>query len=103
MEPDSKFEIATSCSSISLGSLEPERPYPLLHAGRINMRYGQSILFAIMYSPTSSVKGFLPRLYGDLVSEEDLEAINSQRVALLLVYKGTCPRSNSYILELRTQ
>ena len=56
-----------------------------------------------MDSPTSSVKVFLPRRYGDVVSEEDLEAVNSQRVALLLIYKGTCPRSNSYILELKRQ
>ena len=38
-----------------------------------------------------------------MVSDEDLEAINTQRVALLLIYKGTCPRSNSYILELKRQ
>jgi len=37
---------------------------------------------------------------GAMVSE-DLEAINSKSVALLLIYKGTCPRS--YILELKRQ
>jgi len=52
-----------------------------------------------MDSPTSSVKFFLPRRYDDVVS--DLEATISQRVALLLIYKGTCPRSNSCILELK--
>ena len=103
MEFDRKFEIATSCRSVSLESLEPDRAYPIVHAERINTCYGQSILVAIMDSPTSSVKVFLPRRYGDVVSEEDLEAINSQRVALLLIYNGTCPRSNSYILKLKRQ
>ena len=103
MDLDRKFEIATSCRSVSLGSLELDHPYPIVHAERINTRYGQRVLLAIMDSPSSSVMFFLPRLYGDVVSVEDLEAINSQRVALLLIYKGTCPRSNSYILELKTQ
>jgi len=71
-----------------------------VNAERINTRYVQSFLVAVMDSPSSSVKVFLPRRYGDVVSDEDLEAINSQRVALL-IYKGTCPRSNSYILELK--
>ena len=53
-----------------------------------------------MDSPTSSVKVFIPRRYGDVVSE-DLEASDSQRVGLLLIYKGTCPISNLYILELK--
>ena len=82
---------------------ELDRAYPIVHAERITTRYGQSVLVAIMDSPSSSVKVFLPRRYGDVVSDEDLEAINTQRVALLLMYRGTCPRSNSYILQLKRQ
>ena len=103
MDLDRKFEIASSCRSVSLGSLKPDRAYPIVHAERINTRYGQSVLVAIVDSPSSSVKVFLPRRYDDVLSDEDLEAINSQRVALLLMYKGTCPRSNSYILELKRE
>jgi hypothetical protein len=101
MELDRKFEIATSCRLVSLGSLEHDRAYPIVHVERINTRYGQSVLVAIMVSPSSSVKVFLPRRYGDAVSDENLEAINFQRLALLLMYKGTCPRSNLYVLELK--
>ena len=82
--------------------LEPDRAYPI-RAECINTRYGQSVLVGIMDSPTSSVEVFLTRRYGDVVSDEDLEAINTQRVALLLVYKETCARSNSHILELKRQ
>jgi len=103
MKLDRKFEIPTSCRSLSLGSLEPDRAYPIVHVERINTRYGQSVLIAIMDSPSSSVKVFLPRRYGDVLSDEDLEAINSQHVALLLIHMGTCPRSNSYILDLKRQ
>ena len=56
-----------------------------------------------MDSPTSSVKVFLSRRYRDVMSDEDLEAINTQRVALLLVYKGKYARSNSYILGRKRQ
>ena len=56
-----------------------------MHAERVTTRYGQSVLVAIMDSPRSSVKLFLPRCYGDVVSDDDLEAINTQRVALLLL------------------
>ena len=103
MEHDRKFEIATSCLSVWLGSLESDLGYPLVHAERLKTRNGQSVLVAIMDSPSSSVKGFPPRRYGDVVSDEDLEAINTQRVALLLLYKGKCPRSNSYFVELKRQ
>ena len=85
------------------GVLEPDHPYPIVHAELINTRYGQSVLVAIMDSPTSPVKVFLPRRNCAVVPDEDLESISFQRVALLLIYNGTCPRSNSYILELKRQ
>ena len=40
MELHRKFEIATSCRSVSLGSLEPYKQYPIVGAKRINTRYG---------------------------------------------------------------
>jgi hypothetical protein len=91
MELDRKFEIATSCRSVTLGSLEPDQQYPIVHAERINTRYGQSVLLAILDSPTTSIKVFMPKRYGDVVSEEDLRVINSKRMILYLIYKGTCP------------
>ena len=46
---------------------------------------------------------FLSKRYGDVLSEEDLQVINSECVALYLIYKGTCPKTNSRILERRRQ
>jgi len=90
--------------SIGLAGVVRTRPrYPIVHAELMNTRYGQSVLVGILNSPTTSVNVFVPRRYGDVVSDEDLEAINSKRLALCLIYKGTCPRSNSYILELKRQ
>ena len=103
MELDRKFQIATSRRSVTLGSLVPDQQYPIVHEERMNTRYGQSVLFAILDSPTTSVKVFLPRRNSDVFSDEDLQTINSQRVVLYLIHKVTCPKSNSYILELKRQ
>ena len=53
MELDRKFEIATSCRSVTLGSLEPVLQYSIVGAVRINKRHGQSALLAILDSPTT--------------------------------------------------
>ena len=92
MELDRKFKIATSFRSVSLGSLEHDQQYPIVHAERINTRYRQSVLLAILDPPTTSVKVFLLTWYGDVASDEDLQVINSKHVALYLIYKGTCPK-----------
>jgi len=79
MELDRKFEIATSCRSVSLGSLEPDGQYPIVHAERINTRYRQNLLLAILDSPTTSVKVILRKRYGDVMSDEDLQYKNTKR------------------------
>ena len=101
MELDRKFENATSWRSVTLESLEPSEHYPIVHVERINTRYGQSVLLAIWDPPTTTVKVFLPKRYGDVVSEEDLQVITSKRVALYLIYKRTCSKTISYIIELK--
>jgi len=83
--------------------LEDNQQYPIFHAERINTRYSQSVLLAILDTPTISVKVLLPKRYGDVVSEEDLQVMNTKHVELYLIYKGTCPKTYSYILEVRRQ
>ena len=101
MELDRNFKIATSFRSVELGSLEHDQQYPIVHAERINTRSGQSVQLTILDSPSTSVKAFLPKRYGDVVSDEALQFINSKRVTIYLIYKENCPKSNSYILEMK--
>jgi len=54
----------------------------------------------LLESPQTFVKVFLPRRYGSLLSEDDLHSINVKLVSLSLIYLGTNPASNSYILEI---
>jgi len=58
MELYRKFEIATSCRSVSLGLLEPDQQYLIFYEKRINTGYGQSVLLAILDMPATSVKVF---------------------------------------------
>ena len=99
MELDRKFQMATACRSVTIGSLRPYQEYLVVHAECVNTSYGPSVLLA----STSSVKVFLHKRYGEIVSDEDIENINSGLVLLYLVYKGMCPKSNSYVLELQLQ
>ena len=98
MELDRKFQMAMTCGSVTIGSLHPDRQYFIVHAERVYKRYGQSVLFVILDSPTTTVKMFLSKCYYDVVSEEDIEDINSKRVLLYRIYKETCVKSKSYIL-----
>ena len=79
------------------GSIVPRRP-----CRTRKYKIDRSALLAILENSTTSVKVFLPKRYGEVVSDEGIEDINS-RVLLYLVYKGTCPKSNSYVLELQRQ
>jgi hypothetical protein len=69
-------------------------------AEKIQTRYGEAVLLTLIESPQSCVKVFLPKRYGALFTEADLTSINEKSVALALRYRGTCPTSNSYILEI---
>jgi hypothetical protein len=98
MELDCKFQMATACRLVTIGSLRPDQQCPIVHAKCVNMRYGPSVLLAILENLTTSVV-FLPKWYGEVMSDEDI----SSRVLLYPIYKGTCLKSNSYVLELQCQ
>jgi hypothetical protein len=75
-------------SLCQVGSLHADHQYPIVHAERVNTRYVYSVLLAILDSPTTSVKLFLPKRYCDVVSDEDIEYIDSKRLLLYLICKG---------------
>ena len=91
MELDRKFQMATACSLLTIGSLGPDQHYTVVHAERVNTRYGPIVLLAILEYSTTSVKAFQPKRHGEVESDEDIEDINSGHVQLYLVHKGTCP------------
>ena len=59
-------------------------------------------MLTLRIAETNIVQVFLPKHYSDVVSDEDIDAINSKAVTLLLVYKGVCESSKSYLLAIET-
>jgi hypothetical protein len=43
---------------------------------------------------------FLPRRYSDVVTNTDIEQINSNAVFLHLVYRGVCSTMKAYLLAI---
>ena len=50
--------------------------------------------------PQTFLKVFLPRRYGVMFSDEEVQRINEKTVSLSLKYLGTNTTKNSYILEI---
>jgi hypothetical protein len=51
-------------------------------------------------SPANTVRVFLPKRYGSIISVDDIHHINTHAVELNLVFKGTFATTNSYILTI---
>ena len=99
MDLAKRFEEATSSTSFNISSLVMNRLYPIVCAKRINTKFGSTVLLSIRDS-NENVQIFLPKRYSDIVSDNDMEKINSKAVYLNLVYKGICDTSKSYLLAI---
>jgi len=96
MELAKRFEeatVTTANTSISINSLVINRPYPIIHAKRINTKYGPTVLLSLRDSDKKLVQIFLPKRYANVV-------ILSRSVYLNLVYKGICEVTRSYLLAI---
>jgi len=101
MDLSAKFKMITACQQIRVTSLLEDAAYPIERAERASTKYGETILLTLRdVSSQTYVKVFLPRRYGALFSDDNLQAINEKTVALSLTYKGTNPANNAYVLEV---
>ena len=97
MDLGKRFEEATAYASVSVCSLEPHKQYPITRAKRISTKYGLSVVLTLRGSDSGVVQVFQPQRYSDVMTDADLESINSKEVALHLVYKGVCESSKAYL------
>jgi len=101
MELSKKFQMATSCHVVKIDSLEIDRKYPVIKAERVTTRFGESILLCIQNSTTlNHFKIFLPKRYAETFTDDDLNAINTEKVKLNLIYKGMCDQTKSFNLAI---
>jgi hypothetical protein len=83
MQLAQKFLEATTCRSVSVGSLEVERKYSTNDNQRLAISHAGSVL---------------PKRYGAVITDADLEIINSWEHPLKMIFKGKCINTNSYML-----
>lgn len=95
-----RFMEASTCLTVKIGSLETEKPYPITHAQRVATKFGPTILMSIRESEFSLKKVFLPRRYSGVVSDDDIDRINSGRAKLHLIYKGVCKQTTGFLLSI---
>jgi len=78
----------------------PITDIPLLGQIAFQPKFGMSVVFTIGSSDTTIVQVFLPQRYSDVVTDVDIQSINSGAVELNLVYKGVCESSKAYLLAV---
>jgi len=102
MDMGKRFEDASAFAAVSVSSLEPNTPYPITRATRINTKYGVAVVLTLQSPDDSVVQVFLPQRYSDVITDTDLTSINPKAVVLSLVYKGVCDSSKSYLLAIES-
>lgn len=95
-----KFKDVVSNNAVRLNTLDIDRKYEIVKAEKVTTKYGLAILISIKENSFSTVKVFLPKRYSVVFDDDDIASINAKSITLYLVYKGTCTKSNSYILNL---
>jgi len=101
MDLGKRFEEATTYDSVSVSSLELHKPYPITSAKWISYKYGTSIVLNLRGSDNGVAQLFLPQRYSDVMTDADLENINSKAVALNLVYKSVFDSSKAFLLAIK--
>jgi hypothetical protein len=86
---------------MSVGSLQTDRPYPILRAERIATRYGPSVMLSLSDSPDRIIRVFIPKRFYSSFSDENVEDINSKAVNLQLIYRGTCVDTKAFKLAIQ--
>jgi len=94
---------ASHLESLCIHTEFEDRKYPIVRAEHAETRYVPTISFILEDSAGSHLKVFLPKRYNAVVSETDIQDINSRKVSLCLISRGQCRASTSYILSIEMQ
>ena len=68
----------------------------------MSTKYGPSVVLTLRISETNIVQVFLPKRYIEVISDSNIDDINSKAVSLHLVYKGVCESSKSYLSAIES-
>jgi len=98
-----RFEEATAYATVNVNSLEPHRLYPIFRAKRISIKYGPSVVLTLRISETSIVQLFLPKRYSEVMSDADMDRINSTPSHYIFVIRVCVipPSPTCWLLNLK--
>ena len=97
-----RFAEATAYATVNIISLKINKMYPIVNFKRVTTKHGPTLLLSIRESEESIVQLFLPKRYCAVISDDDMEKINTKAVSLYLVYKCLCGTSKSYFLGIES-
>jgi hypothetical protein len=100
MDLDRKFQDVTSCHFVRISSLEVDSKYLITRAERIVTKFWPTVLLSNRNTSFHTVKVFIPKHYGSVFSDADIEDINTEKMSLHLVYKGICDKTILHILAI---
>ena len=101
MDLHRKFEDATSSRSINISELDTDKKNPIVSAKRITTKFGPTTHLNIHDSDSAAALLIvLPKRYSEVISDDDIDKINKNSFPLNLIYRGTCPKSRSYLLTI---
>jgi len=93
-----KFEGVMWDNTVSACDLESNRKYPILRAKAIITRIGPAVVLTNRDSLEDPAQVFLPKRYRDVVTDDDIEKINTNAVSLNVVYRVVCSTTKTYLL-----
>ena len=71
-----------------------------MKADLVTTGFGETVLLCIQDSTFNLVKVFMPNRYVETSTDDDLDAINTEKVKLNLLYKRMCVKTKSNILGI---
>jgi len=78
MDLAKRFAEATAYATLNISSLENNKLFPIVNAKRVTTKYGQTVFPSVRESE-------VPKIYCAVISDDDMDKINTKAVSLYLL------------------
>ena len=96
-----RFRDAIAGGAVNITALRIGTRYPVIHCDRVGTKYGDAVRLTLREEDDDNiVRVFLPRHYGSTISEDDVAAINKQRLKYFLTYNGNSASTVRSMLQM---
>ena len=95
-----KFRDAVSGGALNITALCIGTRYIVIHCDRVDTKNGDAVRLTLREEDDDNiVRVFLPRHYGSEIAEDDMTAINNQRIKYYLTYKTKSTSTDRPMLD----